>query len=320
MKSINHYLTNYNNITDGNFIISDSPYNYSQKYQKINIYNSKINIPLQKIWIKTPKLKILNKVFISDKYNNQTISMKIVLGPSTKKINNFINFIDIIEDKVEEIVKKHNNNIIKKSSISFKDSFPPIMTLKLPYKKMDDNSIEFVFHIYNHKNKRINIDNIEGGIYASAFIELSDIWINGDYFGFNWNVLQMKLYPVFNFNKNLFSSEPVEKNNNECYHCLYCPNDHVRTIHKRTFMVPPPPSIPPPPPPPNKMHTIKINANVTKPIPKTEDRLYALTIDDIMSVQLKPVKVNDKVNDKQNTFAPSLNEILDIKKNLKEIS
>lgn len=314
MKTINHYLTNYNTITNGDFIISDHPYNYSPKYQKINIYNSKINIPLQKIWIKTPKLKIMNKVFVCDKYNNQTISMKIVLGPSTKKINNFINFIDIIENKAEEIIKKHNINIIKKSSISLKENFPPIMTLKLPYKKIENNSVEFLFHIYNHKNKRINIDNIEGGIYVSAFIELSDIWINDDYFGFNWNVLQMKLYPVFNFNKNLFSSEPVEKDNKECYHCLYCPNDHVRTIYK-TSSVPPPPLIPPPPPNPT-IHSIKITPNVNKPIIQTEDRLYALTIDDIMSVQLKPVKLNDK----KNPFTPSLNEILDIKKNLKEIS
>jgi hypothetical protein len=214
-----------------------------------------------------------------------------------------------------------NNKKLKlNSSIKSGGDFPPIMKLKLPCYKTSSNCYEFRFHIYNHLNKRVNIQTINSGLYIKAFIELSEVWINDIEIGFNWNVLQLKVYPEFNFNTCLFIDDKVEEHEsdkvNECYHCLYCPNQHVRTHYCTNNSIPyiqPPLSmtnsnIAPPPPPiiSNKSN----NNNNVKPISS-----FIPSVKDLLSVKLKPINKNDKKETDSNS--PTLNDIINVKKNLK---
>ena len=60
MEDIEKYLTKWDaaKLDKLDNIISDSLQNFTKDYQKINIYNNGLGLPLQKIWLLTPKLKI----------------------------------------------------------------------------------------------------------------------------------------------------------------------------------------------------------------------------------------------------------------------
>ncbi|AYV82126.1 MAG: hypothetical protein Homavirus9_8 [Homavirus sp.] len=250
MESILKLLTDYKTDELVDLLYDDTNYNKSKlnsKYQKIYVYNKKTNNPLQKIWVQTPKMKVVRPTLVLNEKLNQTIPLYIMLSN-----NDFSKFLKNLERKLHSHVKNitKNASIKIKSVIKQSDNFPTTMHVSMPFTKID-KCVEFNFHIYNEYNKRININQINSGSYVSSIIELSDIWIGENTFGINWNVLQLKLYPEFDFTKCLFIDEGSdilkgdnsngdnsngdnsngdnlkEDNLNECYHCTYCPN--VRT-------------------------------------------------------------------------------------------
>lgn len=322
------HMTNYLD-DDLKNIINDDMQSYGKKYHKINIYNKNIKIPLQKIWLLLPQVKLFKPVFFSN--NNYSVPLTVVLGPNVGNIKKFYMFIKKLERIITNIIKDitKNKNLQIKSCIRSAEGFPPIMHLKMPCNKINDNCYEFTFHIYNHINKRISLKNIEQGTYTTAFIELSDVWISESEYGFNWNILQMKLIPEFNFTTYLFkentNNENKTKNNiiEECYHCLYCPNAHVRThmcVNENNI------PIPPPPPP------LFISQNITKKIKnisnddtknlqndnshdaetKTKQKGFAITINDLMSIKLKPVNKKNETD----TIVTNNDTITNVKNNL----
>ena len=219
-------------------LISDDLQTHFYNYKKINLFNKKIKYPLQKIWIRTPKLKVFKPTFpLSDKKNTQVV-LSLILSPNLEDIKKFFLFIQGLEEKVKDIIykKTKNKNLVLKSSISKIQNFPNFLNVNLPYHKIN-GCYEFLFNIYNHQNKRVNLKSISSGSYVSSFIELSEVWIKYNQtnieYGFNWNVLQLKIYPEFDFSICLFNDEnnSVESKSvyDECYHCLYCPNNHPRT-------------------------------------------------------------------------------------------
>jgi hypothetical protein len=333
-------LTNYKNCNFDKIIITD-PINYSNKYSKINVYNNKLNEPLQKIWLQLPKVKTFKPVFINiKKFNVKSLPMVTILSPLLGDIKKYFLFIKKLETHILTLInKKLNKNLKLKSCLKKKLNFNPTMTIQMPIKKIDDNCCEFLFHIYNFLNKRITPDLIETGTYISSFIELTEVWYSDTYVGFNWNILQMKLYPDFNFNQCLFFDETVDEDKTiieECYHCLYCPNQHVRThmclnnnsneinnnIHphsqhsshsSHSSNLPPPP---PPPPSPPPILSKNNNSNNTE-----QNNSFSPSISDLLNIRLKPIipTIKKELPKSSNGYAPSLDDILKAKEKLGQL-
>lgn len=324
-EKIKIQLTDYTS-EDVKHMSNDDLQSSGKSFQKINIYNKNKKIPLQKIWLLTPKVKIFKQIFVN---SNQKSSMPltIVLGPTVGDIKKFYMFIKKLETHIDGIIKDLMVKRLKaKSSIRSASGFPPIMNLKMPCMKLGDGCYEFKFQIYNHLHKRVSLKTIDQGIYARAYIELSCVWINDNEYGFNWNILQLKLYPEFDFTKCLFtdaiSIDDSDKPPEECYHCMYCPNAHVRThmcvssvpYQSLSMMAPPPPPPPPPPMPvsiPKSIMGESINKTQNKA--KTVDlpKGFALSINDLLSIKLKPVNKNstDNGSDQKNNEEAIMTDI-----------
>jgi len=326
-SQIKDLLTDFCNDSLDGIIISDFQY-HANKYKKINVYNNNVGKSLQKIWIRTPKMKVF-KPILSSLFNNnsQSISLAVLFSPNAGEIKKLYFFIKKLERHILTIIKNKTSqkNIKMKSSIKTSrpadsdklyNKFPPIMNIKMPFHKTGDNCFDFLFNVYNYLNQRIQIDSINSGSYVSSYIELSEVWINEKKeFGFNWNILQLKIYPEFDFSLCLFDDEicdePVSNNQqpNECFHCLYCPNKHVRTHQcmshnicdfssNNTSYLPPPP---PPPMPPISLNVnhkkFKLNDNNKKKNLTTESpKGIAFSLKDILAVKLRPTKKKDDDN------------------------
>ena len=286
---------------------------YNNKYTKLDIYNhldTDINHDniYQKIWILTPKLKIysvINKMF--DKFN-YSLPFKLLLFNNNPEHKKLILFIKRLERKIIMDLKKSMNNIKNKSSLENRDNYVIFSTL------MPINNGELSFHIYNSNNYRISLDEVRSKLDTRIYLELSNIYISDNFVGYNWTVLQMKVYPGFDFSKCLFDDVCIneEKDKKEsCYHCMFCPSNHVRTALNSNIH---PSSIPPPPPPPilmnltfnkrEKQEKQEKQEKLDKPDKQTlnQSKSLYITVNDLLSVRerLKSVnKLEDKDKDKQ---------------------
>jgi hypothetical protein len=298
------YLTDYTH-DDFKNIVNDGLQQYGKIYKKINIYNRNINIPLQKIWMFMPRVKIFKNIKLYTNTKN-TFPLVVILGPNTGLIKKFYMYIKKIERSIQTIVK----NITKKKVMQIKSStrsaegFPPLFNLQMPSIKNGD-CYELKFQIYNSYGKRTSINSISQGTFAEAIIELSDVWISDKEFGINWNILQLQLFPEFNFSEFLFKDNVLDNTHTEkqeeCYHCLYCPNAHIRThVCANSFTDYNTQFIPaPPPPPPINIPIVPICRNTTttdvdkkNKIVQEQPKGFAISVEDLSRIRLKPINKN----------------------------
>lgn len=310
-----------------NITLSNSPIMNSGKYKKVFIYNTNKTTPLQKIWLHLPKVKILrnNQINLT---TGQIFPLTVILGPRKGRINKFYSYVKKLEMNIKDLIRKLTSvkNMKCKSSTHASEGLPPLMNIKLPCEKVSEGCYELKFHIYNNYGKRVSVNNILQGTYAEAIIELTEVWFSAEELGFNWNILQLKLYPEFNFAQYLFNDkddEPDPDVVNECYHCLYCPNAHVRTHfcsnsfsnNSMTSNIPPPP---PPPPMLISSTPLYIQNSEDKKVsikqPVQERKGFAISIDQILSVKLKPTKNKEELSEQPPTTTNNILE--DLKKNL----
>ena len=297
-------------------VIIDKIQYYTKNYDKVNVYNLNKPSLMQKIWILTPKLKVVSIVSKPNDKFHLSLPLRLLINNTEHKV--FLNFLKRIEHKIGELITKTTI----KSKVEENNRKFSILNVNMPF----DGNNEFMFQVYNQHNKRMLVSNIKSGSYVKCFLELTDVYINNEKYGCNWSVLQMKVYPEFDFSVCLFENDLPEENKikeEECYHCLYCPNHHVRTsMQIATIPVAPPLNIPIAPPliPNELLHSIRSQHNIKpKEIEKVKKEIYLRpfvpTMNDLLNVKLKKVNINeDKVcEDKY------LNNILDVKSRLKPV-
>jgi hypothetical protein len=88
MDDINFYLTDIDDTLEN--LICDDSQGYNGDYKRMNIYNKNITKQLQKVWLLTPKLKLLGKIFIPSK-TKQIAFMSLILyelDHEIRKLNN----------------------------------------------------------------------------------------------------------------------------------------------------------------------------------------------------------------------------------------
>lgn len=270
---IKSLLTNTKNL---NLVIT-KPKKYYGEYKKSDIYNPEINEPLHKVWIKTPYAKTLSS---SSFKNDLAKDLSIGFSPITKDVRIFMTKIKKIESFIASKL-----NMDYKPSVKKLNSYMAVMNLKL-----QSNNNRFSFNCYDPDNKKLDFSNVNKGEKISGYIELSDVWVRDDEIGFNWSILQCKVYRVFDFTQCLFDDEGD------------VPNEEIILSQP-----PPPPPMPNfmsntnnnyTPPPTNLFNNNCNNTQLTqKPIkkfmPSSQDLLSAIS-------KLKSVKNNNENENENN--------------------
>lgn len=264
-NNISELLTKFES-DDLSNLIYDSPQLYSKNYKKINVFNKNIKKPMKKIWIRTPQLKIIKQSTLINTKHKLSIPLFVAINAFDKQCKKFLSFIKKVEQIVGAHITNTHDDVKIRSSLKKTNPLPSIMTLWMPYKK-NNNDTEFSFQIFDGYNKKINLKTIENNYYVSAFIELTDVWINETEFGFNWNILQMKLYPEFDFTQCLFSDEVSESDNNLIPEApIFLPTNTYQVKQTKTIN----------------------NTNCTKT--EKVNTIFAPSVKDLLSVKLKPIK------------------------------
>ncbi len=196
MTDIGQHLTSLDDALDN--LTHDDIQGNGGLYRRMNIFNNNIKIPLKKIWLLTPKLKLLGKVHQGKILNAGNLS--VILYELDDEIKKFRTFVDMIEEKIGEILEEMTgDSLTLKSAIKTCDTFFPSLTLQLV---LDKNNI------FDNNNELIKYDSIDNGSFLMAYIEVGDVWLNYQYYGVNFNVLQMKVYPEFDFTRCIFTDGP----------------------------------------------------------------------------------------------------------------
>ncbi|AYV78240.1 MAG: hypothetical protein Edafosvirus7_32 [Edafosvirus sp.] len=270
-NKINNQITNYKTHNIDNMYYDDIQ-SYGVTYYKMNFYNSEIKFPLQKYWVFIPKVKIISSYMQSIK-----IVLSCELEDAQTDMNDLEKFIISLQKKIKNIVRNKLDKKVKmKSCLQFYDHFPTTMSIKINSKTS----------IFNEQSKPIPSSTLKPDQLVSLYIELSEIWIDETKFGFNWNILQMKVHADIDFSICLID-------NNETINENVGSNIKVNTQDENSEVT---------------------NTNIPPPPPLTPYMSYA-------NKQKLIVKVEKKVapKEEQQKFVPSLSDLLIQLKNLKKV-
>lgn len=248
------------------------------EYTKINVY-TKRNLG-QKIWIKTPKLRLCDPSYRPN--NQKYIDLLPITLFDKDDIIKFENLLDELEKSLSEKIKKLNNDLVPKYSISKNETIYNKINFQLPFNiEKNEHNISYKFKIFNEFDREINLTTFDKNYIMACIIELTNIWVNETKFGFNWTVLQMKIYQDFDLSKSLFDDSPI------------------KISEKKS---------PPPPPPPIMIKNKEIsqkNINVNGSFVPTIDELMSSikrlkSINNSNENSINDQELNQKNSDKDN--------------------
>ena len=166
MSSISDLLTSFGDIEENFDCLDYDIQPYILNYLKMNIFNKKIKRPLQKIWIRSPELKIWGNFHIIQTKKTFAL-LKVILYENDDEIKKFKEFIDMIEKYISITIDKHYPNLKLQSCIKEQDFLSPILIFKIPFVKNKDS---FYFDIYDQNNNIISYDTIESGSNAKFYL------------------------------------------------------------------------------------------------------------------------------------------------------
>jgi len=209
---ISEYLTLHNDDLSG--LVLSIPETSFNEYKKIDIYNNKLNKPLQKIWLKIPSIKVQKYIYAMNK-QKQYASITVILHDKQQEIKDLYTLINNVDTKVFSELSKVYKNIQKRSCLT-KMPFVSYHTMNMlvPIEKYGDGHI-YSINVYDESNDLItSTKTIKQHSYIEAYAKLSEVWVKESPFdyGFKWEITQMKVYPEFNFSECLFGeSKSVKK-------------------------------------------------------------------------------------------------------------
>lgn len=167
---------------------------FFKEYKKCDVYNTTIDEPFHKIWLKTPKLKTLTSPVFKEVLNRD---IRIEISLTTTESRKFIDDIEKIENTISS-----NLNIPYRSSIKKINDHSAVITLKTP---VENN--KYCFKCFGLNNEKMDFKDVIRNDKITGYIELTNVWVKDDELGFNWGVLQVKMYQTFDFSKCLFGDE-----------------------------------------------------------------------------------------------------------------
>ncbi len=180
---------------------------------------------LDKIWIMTPKLKVIYMPTVKHGDNTLTVAFCITKGDSKQ-------FYKLIT-KIDRAVKTRYGIDFKPSITKHNDSLYK-MYLSVP---LDKERKCPKINAYNNYSEKIEITDITHLSTIAAYIELNYVWYDGDKIGIQWDMLQIKYYHDTCFDECQFDDGEIK------------PRQH-NSIEPQSFTVSKSKAPPPPPPPP----------------------------------------------------------------------
>ena len=141
-------------------------------YKTINfnkIFVKQLNNTFSNISYYGETIKILTPVMIcafgiEKEYSNYL--MKLRFDSNDDDLSDFFNFIKGFESFLEAKFEKR-----VKSQLREKEGYLPLLTVKLPYKKGNQN-----YNVYNDENKIIGKNNINKGSMIQCLLEANLVW------------------------------------------------------------------------------------------------------------------------------------------------
>jgi len=208
----------------------------SVNYKHLIISNSLLG-DIQTLILKLPKLRIRSIYQINQKIKLST-PIKLSIYTGVPDNNKLLTFLTRLENEVTRKIRTitGNKQLQLSSCITKFTDYYPDFKVNAPFTKLG-NCVEFSFEIFGRYNRRVNFESLVKGIQISCYIELDHVWVGENNFGLSWIIKRAKVYPEKIWNSsNVFDSDDEEDEKEEdnikpkeCYHCMYCPNNHVRT-------------------------------------------------------------------------------------------
>lgn len=281
----------------------------SSNYKVTYISNGLILGDINSIILKLPPLRIRSIYQVNQKIN-QSLPIRLSIYTDLPINNKLLTFITRMENEISKKVKARigNKELKLSSCITKHPEYYPDLKIHAPFTRVN-NCVEFKCEIYR-KKLRTNFSSLTRGTKTQFWIELDHVWIGEKTFGLNWVILKGKVFLDRKWNIKVFDSDDEEDDDDkpiECFHCMYCPNNHIRTHCclgtqdnyvpnvSRSFIIP----LPPPPPPhgnkPEGSMTNKESALIT--IQETIKDRYVPSLSDLLLVKSKLKSVNIDSNE-----------------------
>ncbi|ARF12123.1 hypothetical protein Klosneuvirus_3_258 [Klosneuvirus KNV1] len=197
MDSIKSHLTNSDDKLDN--LILEYSYTTKNDTKRYNLYNQNVKLPLHKIWLLTPKLKIIRKSSILKNNDHEYCLITLALNDHDPQIKKFHELIKNIESYLSEKINS-DELLTMRSCLKEDENSINTITFSIPIKNQ--------IGIYDTTHKQTSLEQINHNDYLIMYLELNTVWENTEKYGMNWQILQMKVYPEFNFNACLFD-DPI---------------------------------------------------------------------------------------------------------------
>jgi len=319
----------------------------SPNFKNLHVTNATIKSDIVPIIIKVPALRIRN-VFQVNQKCKQSVPVRLSIYTGLPENNKLLTFLTRIENEIFRKVKliTLNKTLQLSSCITKYKEYYPDFKINAPFVRIN-NCVEFLFDVYGKKNHRVNFASITKGAKMMTYIELNHVWIGDTKMSLHWTIKRAVVYPERIWTLNAFNdsdeydSEEEIVTEKECYHCMYCPNNHVRThcclgnninqnqsyqsyqsyqtqipnysLSSPSLSLSTPQAMPLPPPPPPPHLQINKNINVVE-----EKQKFVPSLNDLLNSKSKLKSIstnNDKKNNEDNST--NINNLQNIKNNLK---
>jgi len=312
----------------------------SPNYKNLYISNGNIQHDIVPIIIKLSDVRIRSIYNVNSKIK-QSIPIWLSINNELLENAKLLTFLTRLENEIERKIKEITSKILQKTScITKHPRYYHDLKINAPFTRIG-NCLEFPFTILGKNNKPINFTSIARGTKMNrCYIELENVWISDTAFGINWTLKRANVKPESIWKKkgNVFDDEEEDIDDDdegeiipkECFHCMYCPNNHVRThcclgtieenkvhhiinasskpINSNTSN-----TCPPPPPPPLSKNLIEDKPSF---IPSLSDLLAGKSRLKAVS-QKNNENVQDLINKKINEENNIVSVMNDVKKTLK---
>lgn len=285
MTDVNTLVTDYNLSVTKN-IIFDKPQYHSKNYNKIHVYNGDLLDQLQNLqhfWIRVEKLQVYKIFERSDQYLNRSIRLQVIVTGRLKR------FLEVFESRIR-IRLKNKPGKSALCTITEGDENISVFVINIPVLARETDGYGTII---DNNGLVSTYSCIKSGSSVSALIELSEIWINEEEYGFNWTVMHLRNFIKCDFRKLLFGGQVVK---------TIVSNDGAVRIEEK-----------------------KVEPRNKEKEPKNDgDKRFVPTVDQLLSVRLQPVSVSkckqvERVEQKINATLQLANEEINrTKKNEEE--
>lgn len=285
MTSSSIKLLDYEKVETLDDLVFDKIRMRSDNYRHIDVFID--SNTLQRPIIKTPWLSAPYEISTHD---NGKSTLMLSLIPLMGKREDFVNYMKKL-DKL--ILKKFQKRIGE--DVTYKPIIKKKPGHKYPYRLIADlpssKKNKPLYKIINSNKQLVNATDFEGGCNVMVILELAGIWIGEEEFSCSWNALYIKIQPIPDYSKLLFTDGEIINCLNESSENDSTTNDNTNDNESMEAPPAPPLIIDQEPETPQK-----------KSIKKTK----------------KKEKIEPVSNQSDGRYAPTVNELLEMKGRLKK--